>query len=300
MTNELDFSGQTALITGAGGGLGREYAILLASRGANVVVNDLGGSVDGTGGGIGAAEKVAQEIRDAGGSAVANADSVSTAEGAAGMVGMALEHFGKLDILINNAGILRDKAFHNMTEADLAAVIDVHLLGTCYVSLHAWRAMRERSYGRIVNTTSNSGLIGNFGQSNYGAAKMGIVGLTRVLAIEGARRNIQVNAIAPAATTRMTESVMSAEAAEALAPARVAPVVAWLAHPSCKTTGEIISAGGGRVARYFIGLTQGYLSRSLTIEEVRDHWKEVRDPAGSIVPQHPGEELELFMKQWTA
>jgi NAD(P)-dependent dehydrogenase (short-subunit alcohol dehydrogenase family) len=300
MANDLDFTGQTALITGAGGGLGREYALLLTSRGAEVVVNDLGGSVDGTGASAGAAEKVAQEIRDAGGSAVASTDSVSTPEGAAGMVRRALEEFGKLDILINNAGILRDKSFHNMTEADLDAVIDVHLRGTCYVTLHAWRAMRERSYGRIINTTSNSGLIGNFGQANYGAAKMGIVGLTRVLAIEGARRNIHVNAVAPAAATRMTESLLTAEAAEALAPARVAPVVAWLAHPACETTGEVISAGGGRVARYFIGLTPGYLSRSLTVEDVRDHWEQARSTDGFIVPQNPGEELELFMKQWTA
>ena len=176
----------------------------------------------------------------------------------------------------------------------------MHLKGAFYVTRPAWVKMREQSYGRVINTSSNSGILGNFGQSNYGAAKMGIVGLTRVLAAEGARYNIHVNAIAPAAATRMTESVLTAEAAEALDPSRVAPVVAWLAHPACETTGEVISAGGGRVARYFIGLTPGYLSRKLTIENVRDHWEEARNVVEFIVPQHPSEEMELFMKQWTA
>lgn len=185
-----------------------------------------------------------------------------------------------------------------MTEGDIDAVIDVHLRGTFYVTLNAWKHMREASYGRIVNTSSNSGLIGNFGQSNYGAAKMGVVGMTRVLAAEGHRRNIYVNAIAPAAATRMTESILDEDTAAALAPSRVAPVVAWLAHESCNTTGAVISAGAGRVARYFVGLTQGYLSKDLTPEKVRDNWDAARSTADFIIPDEPSEEFELFMAQW--
>jgi NAD(P)-dependent dehydrogenase (short-subunit alcohol dehydrogenase family) len=292
--SDLDFDGRTALITGAGGGLGREYALLLASRGARVVVNDLGGaSAD-------SAQRVVDEIQASGGTAIANGDSVSDPAGARAMVDAAVEAFGQLDIVVNNAGILRDKAFHNMTEPEIDVVIDVHLRGSFYVSLHAWQHMRENRYGRIVNTTSNSGLIGNFGQSNYGAAKMGVVGLTRVLAAEGRSRGIHVNAVAPAATTQMTESVLTPEAAAALNPARVAPVVAWLAHSSCETTGEIISAGGGRMARYFIGLTSGYGSKDLTVEEVREHWDEARDISDFTVPETPADELRQFLAMWEA
>ncbi len=297
--SELGFEGRVALVTGAGGGLGREYALLLAARGAHVVVNDLGGDVGGQGASGGAAQRVVQEILDLGGSAVADTGSVASPGDAAAMVARAVETFGRIDILINNAGILRDKAFHNMSVEEIDAVLDVHLRGTFYVTRHAWPHMRAASYGRVVNTSSNSGLIGNFGQSNYGAAKMGIVGLTRVLAQEGARRGIQVNAVAPAARTRMTESILTPQAAEALEPSRVAPVVAWLAHESCPTTGEVISAGAGRVARYFVGLTHGFLSRDLTVETVRDHWDEARDTGGFIIPDDPGEELALLMKQWT-
>lgn len=290
---ERDFDGQTALITGGGGGLGREYALLLASRGAQVVVNDLGGS-----GSTASAQRVVDEITASGGRAVANGDSVSDPAGAKAMVAAAIEAYGRLDIVVNNAGILRDKAFHNMTASEIDVVIDVHLRGSFYVCLNAWEHMRENRYGRIVNTSSNSGLIGNFGQSNYGAAKMGIVGLTRVLAAEGRSRNIHVNAVAPAATTQMTEGLLSPEVAAALNPARVAPVVAWLAHPMCDTTGEIISAGGGRVARYFIGLTSGYAGRDLTMEEVRDHWDEARDLTDFIVPETPADEMQQLLAMW--
>jgi NAD(P)-dependent dehydrogenase (short-subunit alcohol dehydrogenase family) len=292
--SDLDFDGRTALITGAGGGLGREYALLLASRGARVAVNDLGGATADS------AQRVVDEIRASGGTAIANGDSVSDPAGARAMVDAAVEAFGQLDIVINNAGILRDKAFHNMTEPEIDVVIDVHLRGSFYVSLHAWQHMRGNRYGRIINTTSNSGLIGNFGQSNYGAAKMGVVGLTRVLAAEGRSRGIHVNAVAPAATTQMTESFLTPEAAAALNPARVAPVVAWLAHSSCETTGEIISAGGGRLARYFIGLTAGYGSRDLTVEEVREHWDEARDIGDFTVPETPADELRQFLAMWEA
>src|SRR3954468_19283912 len=201
---DLGYDGKVAIITGAGGGLGREHALLLASRGAQVVVNDLGGSVHGDGGDVGPAQQTAKEIEGLGGVAVADTNSVATPAGGAAIVQTALDTFGRVDIVINNAGILRDKAFHNMEPDLLDPVLDVHLKGAFYVTRAAWIKMREQNYGRIVNTSSNSGLLGNFGQANYGAAKMGLVGLTRVLAVEGAKANIKVNAIAPVAFTRMT------------------------------------------------------------------------------------------------
>jgi len=289
MTSELRFDGRVAIVTGAGGGIGREYALLLGARGAQVVVNDVSAA---------AAAAVAGEVQAAGGSAIANIDSVSTPEGGQSIVAAAVDAYGTVDILINNAGILRDQSFHNLTPDNLDAVLDVHLRGAFFVTMPAYRIMRAKKYGRIVNTSSNSGLIGNFGQSNYGAAKMGIIGLTRVLAIEGQRNGIHVNAIAPAARTRMTEALIDAETAAALDPAYVAPAVAWLAHEDCPTTGEFISAGAGRVARYFIGLTPGYFDRDLTAEEVRDHWDEVRSTEGFIIPSSPSEEMDLIMAHW--
>jgi len=280
--------------------LGREYALHLAARGAQVVVNDLGGSVGGDGADSGPAVAVVREITDAGGVAVASLDSVSTPQTAEQIIRTAVEAFGTVDILINNAGILRDSSFHKMTPEQVDAVLDVHLRGSFFVTLQAWRVMREKAYGRIINTSSNSGLIGNFGQSNYGAAKLGVVGMTRVLAAEGQRYNIRVNAIAPAALTRMTENVVEGDVARVLAPAFVAPAVAWLAHEDCETTGEIISAGGGRVARYFIGLTPGYFSKDLTPEDVRDHWDQVRDPVGYTIPVQPSEELEQILSHWAS
>src|SRR5215217_8169404 len=206
---DIGFDNRVAIITGAGGGLGREHALLLASRGAQIVINDLGGTVDGSGeGNEGPAHTTAKEIEDLGGVAVADTNSVATPEGGEAIVQTALDAFGKVDIVINNAGILRDKAFHNMEPAMVDAVIDVHLRGAFHVTQPAWVHMREQSYGRVVNTSSNSGILGNFGQSNYGAAKMGLVGFTRVLAAEGARYNIKANAIAPVAKTRMTEDIL--------------------------------------------------------------------------------------------
>ena len=189
---ELGFDGKVAIVTGAGGGLGRQHALLLASRGARVVVNDLGGSVSGVGADAGPAEAVASEIRSAGGEAVADGHSVSSPEGGEAVVQTALDMFGRVDIVVNNAGILRDKTFHNLTPDLLEPVLDVHLKGAFYVTRPAWIRMREQGYGRVVNTSSNSGILGNFGQSNYGAAKMGLVGFTRVLAAEGAKHNIRV------------------------------------------------------------------------------------------------------------
>ncbi|HET9072400.1 MAG TPA: SDR family NAD(P)-dependent oxidoreductase [Acidimicrobiales bacterium] len=292
---DLGFDGKVAIVTGAGGGLGREHALLLAARGARVVVNDLGGSVHGDGADRGPAEAVAAQIRDLGGEAVAEGGSVATPEGGQAIVDAALEAFGRVDIVVNNAGILRDKAFHNLTPDLLDPVIDVHLRGAFHVTRPAWIAMREQGYGRVVNTSSNSGILGNFGQSNYGAAKMGLVGFTRVLAAEGAKYNIKVNAIAPLARTRMTEELLGA-AAEKLEPALVSPVVAYLAHEDVPVTGEVYSVGGGRVARFFIGMTHGYTNPSLTVEDVRDHFGEIRDESGYTVPAGPADEFKALVE----
>lgn len=290
---DLGYDGKVAIITGAGGGLGKQHALLLASRGARVVVNDLGGSVSGEGSDKGPAESAAQEIRDLGGEAVSDSNSVSTPEGGEAIVQTALDAYGRVDIVINNAGILRDKTFHNMTADLLEPVIDVHLKGAFYVTRPAWVKMREQGYGRIVNTSSGSGVLGNFGQTNYGAAKMGLVGLTRVLANEGAKYNIKANAIAPIARTRMTEELMG-PAAEKLDPELVSPIVGWLVHEDCPVTGEIYTVGGGRVARFFIGMTHGYYNPKLTLEDVRDHFEEIRDEKGYTVPANPGEEMKLM------
>ena len=292
---DLSFENRVAVITGAGGGLGREHALLLASRGAQIVVNDLGGAVDGSGGDLGPAANTAQEINDLGGVAVADGNSVSTMEGGAGIIKTAVDAFGRVDIVVNNAGILRDKSFHNMDEAMIDAVLAVHLKGAFNVTKAAWPVMREQSYGRIVNTSSNSGILGNFGQSNYGAAKMGLVGLTRVLAAEGAKANIKVNALAPIARTRMTEELLGG-LAEKLDPKLVSPIVAWLVHEDCPVTGEIYSAAGGRIARFFVGLTEGYYNPELTLEDVRDHFAQIRNEEGYIVPTGPGDELKALLK----
>lgn len=295
---DIGFDNKVAIITGAGGGLGREHALLLASRGAQIVINDLGGTVDGSGEGTeGPAHTTAKEINDLGGVAVANTDSVATPEGGEAIVQTAVDSFGKVDIVINNAGILRDKAFHNMTPDLLEPVIDVHLKGAFYVTRPAWKLMREQNYGRVINTSSNAGILGNFGQTNYGAAKMGLVGFTRVLAVEGARNNIRANAIAPIARTRMTEELLG-PLAEQLDPALVSPLVAWLAHEDCDVSGEIYSAAGGRIARMFIGLTHGYYNPELTVEDVRDHWGEIRDEEGYITPATLGDELRQVLEHF--
>jgi len=290
---DLGFDGKVAVVTGAGGGLGREHALLLAARGASVVVNDLGGAVDGTGGDEGPAAQVAREINDAGGIAIANGDSVSTPEGGAAIVQSALDEFGRVDIVINNAGILRDKTFHNMTDDLLSPVVDVHLKGAFYVTRPAWVHMREQGYGRVINTASASGIIGNFGQTNYGAAKMGLVGFTNVLALEGAKHNIKANAIAPIARTRMTEELMG-PMAEVVDPREVAPLVAYLCHEDCPVSGETFSVGGGRVARFFVGLTRGWCAPGHTMEDLRDNWDDVQNQDGYLVPTTTIEEFRLL------
>ena len=288
--SDVGFEGRVAIITGAGGGLGREHALLMASRGAQIVVNDLGGAVDGTGSDAGPAQKVVDEIEALGGAAVADGNSVATQEGAEGMVKTALEAFGRIDIVINNAGILRDKSFANMTPDLWDPVIAVHLTGTYNVTRAAWAHFREQSYGRIVSTSSAAGIFGNFGQTNYGAAKMGIVGMTRVWAQEGGKYNIRANAIAPVARTRMTEEILG-PLIEKVDPALVSPVVAYLASEECAVSGEVYSVGAGRVSRIFIAEAPGYFKKDLTVEDVRDNWDTIRAEADYLIPTSVNDEF---------
>jgi NAD(P)-dependent dehydrogenase (short-subunit alcohol dehydrogenase family) len=295
----ISFENRVAVITGAGRGLGAGYARLLASRGAAVVVNDPGVAADGTATEATPAEELVTEIRAAGGAAVAEHSSVSTPEGGAAIVQKALDEFGRVDILINNAGILRDKAFHNLEWPNLDAVLDVHLRGAFYVTQPAFKAMRAQAYGRIVMTTSNAGVLGNFGQSNYGAAKMGLVGLMHVLKQEGARYNIKVNTVAPVARTRMTEELLGA-LAERLDPAAVAPVVAYFCSEECAFSGDIWSVAGGNVSRFFIGRTPGYFKHPgregvLSPEDVASHVETIRAEAGYTVPGSVNDELQAML-----
>jgi NAD(P)-dependent dehydrogenase (short-subunit alcohol dehydrogenase family) len=290
---DLGFDGKVAIITGAGGGLGRQHALLLASRGALVVVNDLGGAIDGTGSDKGAAERVVDEIKAAGGEAVADTNSVSTPEGGKAIVQTAVDAYGTVDIVINNAGILRDKAFHNMEPDLMNPVFDVHLKGAFHVTQPAWVIMREKGYGRIISTSSAAGIFGNFGQTNYGAAKMGLVGFTRVLAVEGAKYNIKANAIAPLALTRMTENIMGG-LGDKLDPGLISPIVTYLAHEDCPVSGTLYSVGGGRVAQVFLGETKGYFKADLTPEDLRDNWDAVIDRDNYDVPMNLAEETALY------
>ncbi len=295
MTDALGFDGKVAIITGAGGGLGREHALLMASRGALIVVNDLGGAVDGTGSDKGAADKVVDEIKAAGGEAVADTNSVATPEGGAAIVQTAIDAFGRIDIVVNNAGILRDKSFHNMTPDLWDPVLAVHLSGAYHVTNAAWPYMREQTYGRVISTASGAGIFGNFGQANYGAAKMGLVGFTRVLAVEGASKNIKANVIAPVAYTRMTEDLLG-PLAEKVAPHYVSPLVTYLAHEDCEPTGRIFSVAGGRVAEVFIGEGPGYTDAELSPESIAANWDAVTDRSSFDVPNQMGEEIGIYLK----
>ncbi|GAA6118072.1 SDR family NAD(P)-dependent oxidoreductase [Acidovorax sp. FG27] len=252
----LDFQGRVAIVTGAGGGLGRQHALALAARGARVLVNDLGGAVDGSGAGVSAAQAVADEIVAAGGQALANGASVTDFAAVQAMVAQAVDAWGRVDILVNNAGILRDKSFGKMAMDDFRLVVDVHLMGAAHCCKAVWAHMVEQKYGRIVMTTSSTGLYGNFGQANYGAAKLAQVGLMQTLAIEGAKHGIHVNALAPTAATRMTEGLMPEEVLAALKPEAVVPAMLVLAHESAPSR-TILCAGAGSFEAAHITLTQG-------------------------------------------
>ncbi|MFO7547787.1 MAG: SDR family oxidoreductase [Acidimicrobiia bacterium] len=296
MTEPITFDGRVAIVTGAGGGLGRAYALELARRGARVVVNDLGGAVDGSGGSTRAADVVVEEIRSAGGEAAANYDSVSTPENGEAIVRTALDAFGTLDIVVNNAGILRDRSFANMTWDELHAVLDVHLKGAFYVSQPAFKVMKDKAYGRFVFASSNAGILGNFGQANYGAAKMGLVGLSNVLAIEGMKYGIQSNVIAPVARTRMTEDLLG-PFADMVDPDQVMPMVVYLCSEANPYTHEVFSAGGGRYARFFIGLNQGWFAGQKvlpTVEEIADRIDTIRDLGDYRVLNSATEELQML------
>ena len=248
------------------------------------MVNDLGAALDGSGRDADVAEQVVKEIRAGGGTALADSGDVSSFEGGADMVARTVAAFGRLDIVVNNAGILRDKSFAAMTPEMIDAVLGVHLRGAFSVLKAAWPVMRERRYGRVVNTTSDSGIFGNFGQANYGAAKTGLIGLTRVLALEGERYGIKVNAIAPVGLTRMNQDLMTPERAAAARVEQVSAVVTYLASAECPVSGEIISVRRGRVARIFIGIAKGYVNPDLVAEDVRNNWDRVWDLTGHDVP----------------
>ena len=269
---------RVVVVTGAGGGLGREYALTLAREGACVVVNDLGGARDGTGAGHNMADQVVTEIKEAGGRAVANYDSVADAEGAANIIKTAVDEFGKIDGVVSNAGILRDGTFHKMTSENWDAVLQVHLYGGYNVVRAAWPHFREQSYGRVVVATSTSGLFGNFGQANYGAAKLGLVGMINTLAIEGAKYNIKANAIAPIAATRMTEDILPPEVLAKLKPEYVAPVVAYLCTDEVAETGSVFIAGGGKVQRTALFENAGAtFENPPSVDEIAAQWSTIAD-----------------------
>jgi len=270
--------GLSIAVTGAGGGLGRDYALLLAQHGAKVVVNDLGGARDGSGAGSDMADAVVAEIKEAGGEAVANYDNVATTEGAEGIVRTAVETFGTIHGVVNNAGILRDASFAKMTEVEWDSVIKVHLYGGYNVTRAAWPHFREQNFGRIVMAASTSGLFGNFGQSNYGTAKNGLVGLVNTLAIEGARNNIRANAIAPMAATRMTTDVAPPELLKKLRPEHVSPVVVNLLTEEQESTGSVFVLGGGAVYRVALFQNQGVVFSDVpSVDEVAARWSEITD-----------------------
>jgi len=295
---DIRFDGKVAIVTGAGGGLGRQHALELARRGAKVVVNDLGGSVDGSGGSSAAADAVVAEIKAAGGEAISNGSSVTDDAGVALMVKQAMDAWGRIDVLIANAGILRDKSFSKMELADFELVLNVHLMGTVKPTKAVWEIMREQNYGRIVVTTSSSGLYGNFGQSNYGAAKLGIIGFMNTIKLEGQKNNIHINAISPVAATRMTENLMPAPVLEKLKPEYVTPGVVYLASEEAPT-GAILTAGAGAFALSRIYETEGvYLGEDgLSVEEVRDNWAKISDAAGQQAYVNGGEQSGKFFRK---
>ncbi len=292
----IRFDNRVAIVTGAGGGIGRAYALELARRGAKVVVNDLGGARDGTGHSD-AAAKVVAEIEALGGEAIANGGSVTEFDAMAQMVADAMAKWGRVDILINNAGILRDKSFAKMDPADFELVVKVHLIGSAFATKAVWDVMREQNYGRILMTSSSTGLYGNFGQANYGAAKLGLVGLTKTLAIEGAKNNIRVNNIAPIAATRMTEDIFPEAAFALFAPELVAPAGLFLVSEDAPTN-VTLGAGGGIVHGANVTMTHGAKlpDDARTPEGVAALYAEITDRAGESVPQTGAEQSGLVMR----
>jgi NAD(P)-dependent dehydrogenase (short-subunit alcohol dehydrogenase family) len=297
---EIRFDDKVAIVTGAGGGLGRQHALELARRGAKVVVNDLGGSMDGSGGSSEAAGKVVAEIEALGGQALANGSSVTDDAGVARMVGDAMDKWGRVDILVANAGVLRDKSFSKMEMADFQFVLDVHLMGTVKPVKALWEIMRAQNYGRIVVTTSSSGLYGNFGQTNYGAAKLGVVGFMNTLKLEGQKNNIHVNAISPVAATRMTENLMPAEISARLAPEAVTPGVVFLCSEEAPS-GVVLAAGAGAFAVARIVETEGVYIKpeDLSVEAVRDRWSAIADETGQKAYVTGGEQTQKFFRRMT-
>jgi NAD(P)-dependent dehydrogenase (short-subunit alcohol dehydrogenase family) len=294
---DIRFDGKVAIVTGAGGGLGRQHALELARRGAKVVVNDLGGAVDGSGGSSEAAKAVVNEIKGLGGEAIADGASVTDDSGVANMVKAAMDAWGRVDILIANAGVLRDKSFAKMEIADFEFVLNVHLLGTVKPAKAVWEIMREQNFGRIVVTTSSTGLYGNFGQTNYGAAKLALVGFMNSLKLEGQKNNVHVNAIAPVAATRMTENILPPAIAERLKPDYVSPGVAYLASEDAPS-GVILTAAAGAFAIAKIYETEGaYLGDHLSAEAVRDNWSKIADPAGEQSYAAGQEQTQKFLRR---
>ncbi|MDO9429800.1 MAG: SDR family NAD(P)-dependent oxidoreductase [Phenylobacterium sp.] len=295
---DIRFDGKVAIVTGAGGGLGKQHALELARRGAKVVVNDLGGSMDGSGGSSAAADAVVEEIKALGGEAISNGSSVTDDAGVAHMVKQTMDQWGRIDVLIANAGILRDKSFSKMELSDFELVVNVHLMGTVKPVKAVWEIMREQNYGRIVVTTSSSGMYGNFGQSNYGAAKLGIIGFMNTIKLEGQKNNIHINAISPVAATRMTENLMPPAVLEKLKPEYVTPGVVYLASEEAPT-GAILTAGAGAFALSRIYETEGvYLGEGgLSVEEVRDNWSKISDPEGQQAYVNGGEQSGKFFRK---
>jgi NAD(P)-dependent dehydrogenase (short-subunit alcohol dehydrogenase family) len=271
----LDFSDKVVIVTGAGGGLGKSHALEFARRGAKVVVNDLGGAMDGSGGSSEAAEAVVAEIKEAGGEAIANGSSVTDDAGVDNMIKQTMDAYGRIDVLVNNAGVLRDKSFAKMEINDFTFVVDVHLFGTMKPTKAVWPIMKEQGYGRIMVTSSSSGLYGNFGQANYGAAKLGVVGFMNTLKLEGQKDNIHINALAPVAWTRMTENLMPAEMEDMLTPERVTPAVVFMCSEGAPT-GKIICAGAGAYTSAAIVETKGvYLGENPSAEDVAENWETI-------------------------
>lgn len=293
----INFENKTVVVTGAGNGLGKAYALEFANRGANVVVNDIGGSVTGDGSENAPADVVVEEINSSGGSAVANYDSVATKQGGESIIESALSNFGSVDAVVNNAGILRDKSFAKVSDEDFRLVLEVHLMGSVNCCKAVWEIMKEQNYGRIVVTSSSSGLYGNFGQTNYGAAKLGCVGLINTLKLEGAKYNIKCNALAPVAGTRMTEDLMPGEVLEKLQPEFVTPAVTYMVSEDAPN-GAIIAAGAGVFTRVMIHETMGVnlgTGEEMTAENIADNWEKISDMTDAKLPYQGGDQtVKIF------